>query len=442
MERLRLIAADNWTQSHDVTLPASDKGELRVPFSRHIHQSNPPTPNRTFPQYPRLPAELQLRVLSHCDKPTLFQLMHTSQSMQIESEKLFFSDPDILYRIGEGCLDGGGDTGSILLHDTKFLARVERIKIDFWWMTEVTWVSLEARNGEEIIVESYENMCRFWDAVRRLFPRVKHVVLGDDHDRGDDPLPTIEYKNLGHLGPSNIEIYIALAVGDGHPTHRMKRKLWLRVKNEGGGGLSTAKSEWKECLDFLRPCVVPPNKAFRGPVGEYREANSRLYEWEEQEQAVRVHKIAAMEKHHFQISSEPSGSQLISLFKPFGCAASDCDAWFERPGEYTSHAIEFQHDKYHDIPEPFKNDFAVNEERLSTMRDNQMKKWRAFCDWWGEYGSEKQDVAKRKFTHQLIHDPLWAGDEPVNEQKVWEAIENDVNGYGEWWEQTLFIRTM
>ncbi|PVI03009.1 hypothetical protein DM02DRAFT_652987 [Periconia macrospinosa] len=428
-----LIEAENWKQPLDVTLPVGCRGELLVPFSRHIRQSsiNPPTSHWSFPQYSRLPAELQLRVLRCCDKPTLFQLMHTSRDLRADSERLFFSDPETWYQVsGEWLIKGGTASGT--MSDTGFLARVERLRIDFYWMHQETWAD-GWHNEEEAVVESYENICRFWEVFQRRFPRAKHVVLGDVKDRYVDSLPTTEYKNVGHLSPPNIEIYISLIEVHGNSGNRLKRKLWRRVKSEGA--LNTAAvSEWKECTDFLTPIVIPPEKPYRGPVGELYGASGA--EWSIQSRAIRVHKITAMEKYHLQalpesFGSEPhsDGQQGITSFKPFRCLAPDCDARFERPGEYTSHAIESGHDTYHDIPEPFKHTFAVNEERLKRMREIQSKKWHAVCDWWGKSGSRQREVAKREFIRQLRNDPLWMGDAPDEDWKVWEMIEVSLYGY-------------
>jgi hypothetical protein len=429
----RSIAAKNWEQPLDVTLPVSSYGEIRVPFSRHVRQSKPSTFDWSFPHYSRLPAELQLRVLQCCDKPTLFQLMHTSRDIRNDSSKLFFSDPETWYRTGGDWLIQNGIPGGTI-SDIEFLARVERLYIDFGWMTQDTWAK-QQDNEEETLVESHENMWRFWESLKRRCPQVTHVVLGDAKDRGNNLLPTIEYKNLAQLGPPNIEICISLPKGDGNFAHRLERKIWRRVRL--GGASNTATFQWKECSDFLEPSVNAPIKSYCGPVGEYYQAIMLGAEWGAQKDAVRVHKIAAVEKYHLKAPLDPAGSethrdgqQLISSFRPFECLASDCDAWFERPGEYTTHAIESGHDEYHDIPESFKDVFAVNEERLNRLRDVHVKRWRAVCDWWGQHGSEKQEVAKREYIHQLRNDPLWMDNGPDDDEQVLNYVEVSVNGFG------------
>ncbi|KAH7088344.1 hypothetical protein FB567DRAFT_579235, partial [Paraphoma chrysanthemicola] len=65
-------------------------------------------------------SELQLHVLGLCDDATLFQLMHVSSAVRIETRKLFWSRPNEWYEVGSTWLLAGafaGHTYAALDHD-------------------------------------------------------------------------------------------------------------------------------------------------------------------------------------------------------------------------------------------------------------------------------------------------------------------------------------
>jgi hypothetical protein len=206
---------------------------------------------------------------------------------------------------------------------------------------------------------------------------------------------------VGQMSPSGMDVYIFLVQGDGSLNRRMQRKLWRRV-NSGGSSDTDETSEWELCADHPGPNVIPPYKVFRGPVGLHDDSYARFLDIVKQKKAIRIHRIAAMERHHF-----------YGLKKPFGCSAPDCDAWFEQPEEYTSHAIETKHDKIVRLPEFIESFFAENDKRLERLTEIAGVISHLFSEWWGEYGSEKRVVAQKEYIAQLEHDPLYAQDKPV-----------------------------
>ena len=105
------IAYGNWEQLIDTNIfgiQSTSLGELCIPFACHVrHPISTAPSNLSFPQFVRLPVELQLYVLRFCDKPTLFRLMQTSHSIRTEATKLFFSDPDAWYCVEGHWLESG-----------------------------------------------------------------------------------------------------------------------------------------------------------------------------------------------------------------------------------------------------------------------------------------------------------------------------------------------
>lgn len=275
------------------------------------------------------------------------------------------------------------------------------------------WVGKE----EDAIATAYggmnERMQDFWRTVQQRLPRVKYLILGDDQDRSDyhdGRLPPNVYKKVGQMCPPDISVSVDLVQGDGSTNRRMKRAQW-QLNTTKGDASTNALQEWKPCSSRRGLSIIPPNKVFCGPVGAFLDYFVRGNEVDRQKRAIRIHRIAAIEKLHFD-----------GLHKPFSCAAPDCNVRFDQPEEYTTHVIPTRHDKYQDLPEPFKTLFAENDDRLKRLSDIEREKEHSFLAWWGEYGSDKRCVAEKEYVYQLEHDPLYAQDKPVLEHEMLKMI--------------------
>jgi hypothetical protein len=429
----RAIAPGNWKRPLDFNLHSTHQGELQVPFSHHVRQVDPITSEVSFEYYAKLPAELQLKILHFCDAATLFQLMHTSRSTRTEAKKLFFSDPQTWYIVdGEWLLRSGypGHTN----HDLDFLACTERLNVEFTWMGARTWMSDEASGDwagteEEAAATGFGDMDKkirdFWQTVTHRLPRLKHIILSDDVDRWDEEdssgleLPPGIYRRVGRMCPPNINVSIYLVQGDGCWKRRMERKLWRRRLTNDSPTPTDATEAWDLCTDHPGMNVIPPYQPFRGPVGTHEESYLRVLNIAHQRKAIKILRIAAMERHHFHASHTP-----------FTCPAPDCTARFDQPEEYTAHAIATKHDKAAKLPDPIEAAFAANDERLERLMDRAVEMERPFLEWWGKEGSEQRRVAEKEFIYQLEHDPLYALDKPVMEHPRLHAIWRSIDGCG------------
>jgi hypothetical protein len=121
-----------------------------------------------------------------------------------------------------------------------------------------------------------------------------------------------------------------------------------------------------------------------------------------------------VEKHHF--GNGP--------YRSFRCSEQDCDAVFERPEEYTSHAMKTNHDKSLSLPEPFQQMFTENDERLKRMGRDLIESRRQFQELWGLDRSSQSQWQKvmEEVMRQLENDapldaPRHARDTPVSERR-------------------------
>lgn len=425
----RAIAYGNWKKPLDFGLHSTHQGEFQVPFSRHVRQLTSTTSKASFKQYAKLTAELKLRIFHFCSAATIFQLMHTSRFTRAEARKLFFSDPETWYYVdADHWLLEGGHPGHTK-YDLGFLACTERVNAHFGRMTEWTWMNNDDSNEctgteEEAVATAFggmnERIQDFWITIQHRLPQLKHIILSDDIDRWEDPhglqQPPAVYRKVGEMCPSSINVSVYLVQGDGSLNRRMERMLWRRVTNKGAT-YTNATQKWEISTDHPAPDVFPPYKVFSGPVGKSDDSYARFCDASGQRKAIKVHRIAAMERYHFN-----------GCHKPFGCSAADCDAWFEQPEEYTSHVIETKHDTTTKLPESIEAAFAENDERIERLRDIAHEIERPFLEWWGESGSEKRRVAEKEFIYQLEHDPLYAQDKPVMEHRKLDAIYRSIDG--------------
>ncbi|PVI08620.1 hypothetical protein DM02DRAFT_607992 [Periconia macrospinosa] len=391
----KAIPRGYWKKPMDFTLLKNFQGELHVLFTRHVRQLSPTIPNTSFSQYSNLPAEIRLRVVRSCDKATLFQLMHTSRETRAEAKRLFFSDPGAWYCVHSDWLRSGGHPDHTL-DDMNFLACIERLCIEDGWLLETP---------------TDDRIRKFWNVVRSLFPRVKHILLSEHNRRlPDEGLPEA-YKKIAKMCPLNIHISSSLLVAEESIRGRLKRKTWRR------SSAINDTQEWTECADHEGQLVNPPYREFRGRVGEFDKGGAMLKEISDQESAIRMHRMAAIEKFHFEGSP-----------KPFSCPAPDCDAWFEHPEEYTTHAIKTRHDKTAELPEPFKPVFTENRERLNRLWERYRGIDNSFREWYGEWGSEQRRDAEKEVLYELEHDPLYAQDQTVTEHRILEGIRRYIDG--------------
>jgi hypothetical protein len=400
----KAIPLDYWKKPIDFTLLGNWEGELHVPFTRHVRQLSPTIPNTSFSQYSNLPAELRLRVLRSCDKATLFQLMRTSRETRAEAKRLFFSDPGAWYCVDSDWLRSGGHPGQTW-RDMNFLACIERLCIEYGWLHDTYHtVGAITRQDTKYIPED-DGIRNFWNIVRSLFPRVKHILLSEHHRRLQDELLPETFKKIAKTCPLNIHISSSLLVMVESTRGRMKRKTWRK------SSAINDTQEWTECANNEGQLVNPPYREFRGRVGEFEKGVAMMWEISAQKTAIIMHRMAAIEKFHFEGSP-----------KPFSCPAPDCDAWFEHPKQYTTHAINTRHDKTAELPEPFEPVFAENRERLNRLWERHRGIDNSFREWFGEWDSEQRRDAEKEILYELEHDPLYAQDQTVTEHRILDMI--------------------
>jgi hypothetical protein len=421
-----------WREPLDLTISMTFGGQFFKHFYQHIRPMNSATSEASFHQYTRLPVELQIRVLQLCDAPTLFQLMHTSRHLRTEAKKLFFSDQKTWYRLSMKDYFINCSCPGESIYDVDFLACIQQLdlKCD---TTFDDWLPDEAckrgHTGEELrnMNVEQESACMkdFWQTVQRLFPRVKRVILSSDTATIHDEPPVDRcYQKLAQMCPQGIEVSFYGVEKEKEReaiSHRRQRAWWrLRTGQEDAGTGITLKQE----RHFEAPVtiVIPPQKVHRGQIGAFIKSNTLWSNFHGQRFAARMHQAAAVEKYYFE-----------GRHKPFSCSKVDCDTWFEKPEQYTTHLLATGHGEDEAAPGQFKTLFVENAKRIEQLQEDCNRAHRCFWDWWGDYDTEKRQTAIKEVMNQLEHDVLYAQDGPVEDHGLLRMI-HEVDfwvGYGE-----------
>lgn len=404
--------------------------ELCVPFSRHVLQSGSKNPRVIeIPQFSRLPAELQLRIFSLCDSPTLFQLMHTSSTIRCEAKKLFLSDPDAWYTVNatwifQGCYPGE------TFHDMEFMPYVEQLEVvcytlDNFLDENYLYDEIHRKDGERsagVGEEQVEIISYFWHRVHTHFPRVSRVLLSFTFPEKLTTVPAKDWTKIKRMCIPGVEVYISSVTYEDRISSRREKRTWRGLKDNEG---------WTEIPNYDRPTIVMPPKIFRGPIGAYESWIYKATQLSAREETIKTMLVAAIEKHHF-----------YGRYEPFTCPVPGCCAWFDQPEQFTTHLLVVDilrtnpGDHTHFLnqemvpPEPFKALFATNEEELEELRREERKRSEFLRNLWDKEGTKRRDAALQAAIHQVEHDPLCLqGKKPAMHSKILGDLICYLDGY-------------
>ncbi|KAJ8116085.1 hypothetical protein OPT61_g2415 [Boeremia exigua] len=417
-----VIEEGYWRHSLDVTLFMTHYGQPFQYFDQHVHQKPSTGSKGSLHRYAELPAELQLRILQHCDAPTLFQLMHTTRDVRFEATKLFFSDPAVWYRLRADFLIQRPSAGE-LWYEPSFLANVKQLEIyspnmhsGVWKpdLEEKTFQSSEERS-EYVDKHVEASIQAFWCTVQRFCPQVRRVMFTKDGTSfPDKDVMTDCFQGMARLCLQGIDVLFYTAEPATEAVcGRRKRVLWrLRTSGEDMAMETTPKPE--QNLKAPGLIVVPPQKPHRGRVGEFIKAQTIWEKYCSQSWAAEFYRAAAVEQHYF-----------LGRHEPFGCSVAGCDAWFDQPEQYTTHLLATSHGKSETLPGQAGALVAGNTESEWILYHKTRDLHDRFWGWWGgeDSPSEQRAMAKIEVMRQLEHDVLYAQeDKPVSEHILLQSM--------------------
>ncbi|KAH6641966.1 hypothetical protein C7974DRAFT_384588 [Boeremia exigua] len=416
----RVIEEGYWRHPLDFTVCTTSYGQFFEYFDQHVSPRHLTTRSEgSFHQYSELPAELQLRVLQQCDAPTLFQLMHTTRCLRVESRKLFFSDWTTWYRLEmDDLLQSQLLSDSI--YEPSFLANIEQLDIHCACLnsrdlspdvTEMTFDSDEERS--RFVNEQTESYLKnFWCTVQRFCPLAKRVMFTrDGRSFPDKDVMTDCFLKIVQFCPQGLDVFFhTTETAEEAVGRRRKRVLWL-LRTGNRNMITETEPRREKHRKAPVKIVIPPQKPHRGRVGEFIKARTLFFRTAGQRFAAEYHRAAAVEQHYF-----------LGRYKPFGCTVTDCDAWFDQPEQYTTHLLGTGHGKGDTAHGQVEVLVTKNKQRLDHLTQEVHQAHRRFWDWWGQWDTEQRNMAENHVMDQLEHDPLYAGDKPVAEHKLLAEI--------------------
>lgn len=391
-----------WTEPLNLNLRMTSHGEERIPF--HFYVQPCASLPSSFPQFDKLPAELQLHILSFCSAPTLFHVMHVSSTLRLEATKLFWRDPNTYYIINSHWIFNGTQP-SDAYYELAFLEYVQNVELEnldevlLRTMTEGTW---------DVSLDRAQN---FWDNLRSRFPRVKRVVV------------TVSFMGLSGWLNDHFSAYMKLLLKPWPPGIDVSVNVTEQetsISEDGqvtwpANGLQrssyqyTLDGEWRKltpCVD--RKSILMPVKPFYGPVGEF---SRFIYAGDKimmEDYGLWFLAIGTVDRHHFDGKKQES----------FSCPEFGCDAFFEESGQFMLHVIRRHRPSCLDrplpldlLPERLRNVF---EERMKDLR-NKSEELKRDCTRmsreWNEEGPEKRRDIESAWIDQLENDEVWGSEE-------------------------------
>jgi hypothetical protein len=415
----RAISKRLWERPLDMSLRSTSEGELQIPLSHFVLPAIPTeSSSRGFPRVLRLPAELQLRIISFCDNQTLFHLMHTSSYMRSEAKKLFFSNSNTWYCVNADWISRGCFPGDAR-HDMEFLSMVEQLKVQFRRMDADYWLRKHHITGDTVKEFQYEfeeedraverlEQCfeDFWQRLHASFPGVVRVkVKCKDFFGTPRKQPPEIFKKLARSCRYNTKVSFSLIKTLGHRLGQAERSIWHQSSDTT---TSNVTNEWEERINDPEPRVMLPVKTFRGPFGAYEYMIHQRVQYHQLGHTIMVMLIAAVKRQHF-----------CGQLSPFRCPAPSCSAWFNLPGEFTTHMISYSQHREHIVPpEHCRSLFAEANTRLETLKTDENKAHEAFGRLWSQTDTEKWIATEAAAVQQIASDPLYALKEPGYESYI------------------------
>ncbi|KAF2111565.1 hypothetical protein BDV96DRAFT_582396 [Lophiotrema nucula] len=411
-----------WTKELNWGLHMTMEGEERIPFHSYVQPGTTPTcfPGQisSMPQFSTLPDELQLRILSFCSPRTLFQIMRVSSALRIEASKLFWANPDAYFLVNAYWLLKGGHPG-YMGSDLPFLSHVQNVEIEY------------QRGRDDEICPRYDGVMdirqklitNLWKSLKKRFPIAKRVVINQNWPsppwrNETEPVPQA-LRILIQCCPPEIEAF-AFIVEEENPTigtstsapsmKKWQRSLYRRL----------AGGTWTRVATVRRhKTILMPMRHFHGPVGGFERLKHDGEVVRLQQYGLWPLSLEALDRHYFDDEKH----------KPFSCLYSDCDAYFEKAGQWTVHATE-SHVKdwrmggkrFCILPDELRVVFEERERALeSNGEEINAHLWKTINEW-NEEGGKKRRQIEREWMEQLENYEEWNTGKTARESGLWREF--------------------
>jgi hypothetical protein len=355
--------------------------------------------------------------------------MQVSSVLRAEASKLFWANPKAYFLISADWLIDGADSAYTYC-DLSFLPYIQNVLIDYHMGIESKICPMH----DQTMVVRPERIAAFWKNLIKRCPNVKRVVIDQNwlsHSwRKESQRVPRAARILIHSSPSYIQTsaFIVEETENSPTAHSAstpsdpvyQRSLYR--PSAGGGVWAPVKvaRPWK--------VILPPAKQFNGPVGKYEKLDYDSTLTLLQRNGLWSLMVEALDRHHFDMGNT----------KPFLCPSSNCDAFFQKAGEWSVHAAKSHYndwvtgDRFRILPKELKVEFEEFEKAVDRKGDEIRRISNDIRDNWKQ-GGRKQREIERGWMEQLENDVAWNTGTTPNESRLWRnfvrEMEQDDFGY-------------
>lgn len=262
----------------------------------------------------------------------------------------------------------------------------------------------------------------FWENLQQRFPRAKRVIFNHNAVRAyheehiEPPSIPLALQLLIKACPSSIKAS-TIVLESQTPTSNATvadrtTSTWYRPVYR----FETSTRMWEKSeQDLNHTTVFMPVKQFQGPIGEFKRI---WYMWDYklklERQGLWPLMVEARDRYHFDGRRHES----------FPCMLLECDAYFDKPGLWTSHALQHHAQLREDtllgiLPSDLRADFAQRihdlECRLEALKDD----YRRLKAAWNDEDEERRNDLKARWSWQLKHDKAWDMGDGAEASELW-----------------------
>lgn len=396
-------------------------GEERIPFHQYVQPSS--TQPSKFQQFGQLPIELQFHILAFCSTPTLFQIMRVSSTLRTEAAKLFWSNSNTYYLIKSDWLFRGAYPGDTH-YEPSFFTYVQNVEIEHEEIQDDIIGPL--RSGGESDIQ-HGVVRGFWKTLETKFPMLRKVIITQNwlprSDRKYNNIISYCVKILAQSCPSNIDVSINVQENKTPiltngivqlPTSMRRQSVYQ----------PTLYGSWTKATPYPnRRTISMPIKKFSGPVGEFEKKFYIGFGLFQRRIALGFLIVEAIDRHYFD----------KEIVETFSCIETGCDAYFEKAGQWTLHALqthgfEMIGTEYVEeyvlamLPKKLRERFREVENDLIVRIDELTMQLKRVSDDWNEESGKKRRIIESEWINQLENDEAWATGTEARESEPWKNL--------------------
>lgn len=396
--------------------------QYEVPFESFVkplppHLQTKAARDALFPRFARLPVELQLHIVRHCDAPTLWRLMRTTSSLRREATIRFWNHADVWYEVDRRWFESRkGGYRHISDYQKSFWHSVEQI---VFLAQRLEWDFEDGKALPNGMSEIEVKITYFWEMVQNSFPSAKRILL--NNYTLHESIPAMGEDSLDDWGilrmltdgaPKTLDVKLAVG-GDQNSFGAFNLIRWKQIpvaSNRWSGWKLLEERIWRPTMNVVEPggWDLPD-----GPLRRYETMNhvascSHL-EW----RLFRTMVLAT----HIRCSRGDS----------FRCPVDDCVFVIESGAHWHSHVSSRHYDVEiswaSNTPRAMQDFIEYRKARAGHLQQRYEAHWLSIRKDMGDYDSFEWKAYMNAMEKELQY-YLIPSSSPIHEQEMFQYMHN------------------